>query len=133
MGRIQRKKTPDKKKKKQLRAENQPASAASDRSVQKKPLLSVAKFKDKNKITVPTHKRSIGAEKAVALKKKDNLFNKAIQFLREVKVELKKVVWPTRKQTIGSTVVVIVLVVIISFFLGVVDIGLSTLIRVTLG
>ncbi len=133
MGRLQRKKAPGKKKKKQLSAEKQPASDASDRSIQKKPLLSVAKFKDKNKITVPTQKMSTGAERAAALKKKENIFNKAIQFLREVKVELKKVVWPTRKQTIGSTVVVIILVMIISFFLGVVDIGLSNLIRVTLG
>lgn len=133
MGRLQRKKAPGKKKKKQLSAEKQPASDASDRSIQKKPLLSVAKFKDKNKITVPTQKMSTGAVRAAALKKKENIFNKAIQFLREVKVELKKVVWPTRKQTIGSTVVVIILVMIISFFLGVVDIGLSNLIRVTLG
>ncbi len=135
MGRLQKKKAPGKKKKKQLSAEKQPASDASDRSIQKKPLLSVAKFKgeDKNKITVPTQKLSTGAERAAALKKKDNIFNKAIQFLREVKVELKKVAWPTRKQTIGSTIVVIVLVMIISFFLGVVDVGLSSLIRVTLG
>ncbi len=90
MGRLQKKKAPGKKKKKQLSAEKQPASDASDRSIQKKPLLSVAKFKDKNKKAIPTQKVSIGAEKAVALKKKDNFINKAIQFLREVKVELKK-------------------------------------------
>jgi preprotein translocase subunit SecE len=57
---------------------------------------------------------------------------RAAQFLREVKVELKKVTWPSRKQTIGSTVVVIVLVMVISLFLGVVDVGLSSLIRVVL-
>lgn len=57
---------------------------------------------------------------------------KSVQFLREVKVELKKVTWPTRKQTVGSTVVVLILVLIISFFLGAVDIGLSSLIRVVL-
>ena len=55
-----------------------------------------------------------------------------MQFLREVKVELKKVTWPSRKQTIGSTVVVIILVLIVSLFLGVVDIGLSNLVRVVL-
>lgn len=133
MGRLQRKKVPGKKKKKQLDAEKRPATVASNRSVQKKSLLSVSIFKDKNKKTGPTQKQPAALEKAVALKKKDNLFNKAIQFLREVKVELKKVAWPSRKQTIGSTVVVIVLVMIISFFLGIVDIGLSSLIRVTLG
>lgn len=55
-----------------------------------------------------------------------------MQFLREVRVELRKVTWPSRKQTIGSTVVVIVLVLIISVFLGVVDFGLSSLVQVVL-
>lgn len=58
--------------------------------------------------------------------------DQALQFLREVKVELKKVAWPSRKQTMGSTIVVIVLVLLVSFFLGVVDIGLSSLIKAVL-
>jgi preprotein translocase subunit SecE len=62
----------------------------------------------------------------------NNLIQKVFQFLREVKIELKKVTWPSRKQTMGSTVVVIVLVMIISIFLGVVDFGLSSLIRIVL-
>jgi len=57
---------------------------------------------------------------------------KAVQFLREVKAELKKVTWPSRKQTVGSTVVVIVVVMTIAFFLGVVDIGLSAMVRTVL-
>jgi len=59
----------------------------------------------------------------------DNVLTRAVQFLREVKIELKKVTWPTRKQTMGSTLVVIVLVMIISLFLGLVDLGLSTVVR----
>jgi preprotein translocase subunit SecE len=59
-------------------------------------------------------------------------FQKSVQFLREVKVELKKVTWPSRKQTIGSTVVVLVLVLLVSLFLGVVDIGLTNFVRVVL-
>ncbi|MDL2270157.1 preprotein translocase subunit SecE [Desulfosarcina sp. OttesenSCG-928-A07] len=59
-------------------------------------------------------------------------WEKSIQFLREVKTELKKVTWPTRKQTVGSTVVVLVIVAIVSLFLGVVDAGLSGIIRVVL-
>lgn len=62
----------------------------------------------------------------------DNFIRKSIQFLREVKTELKKVTWPSRKQTIGSTVVVIILVMIISLFLGTVDFGLSSLVRIVL-
>jgi preprotein translocase subunit SecE len=59
-------------------------------------------------------------------------WNKAAQFLREVKIELKKVAWPSRKQTIGSTIVVLVMVLLISFFLGAVDVGLAGIVRVVL-
>ncbi|MDL1971753.1 MAG: preprotein translocase subunit SecE [Deltaproteobacteria bacterium] len=45
----------------------------------------------------------------------------ARQFLREVKVELKKVTWPNRKETIGSTLVVIVVVLLMSFYFGIID------------
>ena len=53
----------------------------------------------------------------------------ALQFLREVKTELKKVTWPSRKDTVAATAVVLVAVFIIAIFLGIVDSGLSALIR----
>jgi preprotein translocase subunit SecE len=56
----------------------------------------------------------------------------SLQFLREVRFELRKVTWPSRKQTVGSTIVVIILVLIISAFLGVVDAGLQGLINVVI-
>lgn len=61
------------------------------------------------------------------------IFAKVKQFLKEAKIELKKVTWPTPKQTLASTSVVIVVVVIISVFLGIVDFGLSKIIRLALG
>ena len=54
------------------------------------------------------------------------------QFLREVKTELKKVSWPQRKETVASTSIVLVIVIIIAIFLGLVDLGLSKIIRVIL-
>jgi len=77
-------------------------------------------------------KKPVPIVKAVAEKGEKNFIGRGIQFLREVKVELKKVTWPSRKQTMGSTVVVIVVVMIISLFLGVVDMGLSGLVKVVL-
>ncbi len=56
-------------------------------------------------------------------------FDKAKQFLREVRTELKKVTWPSRKDTLAGTAVVLVAVFIIALFLGIVDSGLSSLIR----
>lgn len=58
---------------------------------------------------------------------------KVIRFLKEAKVELKKVTWPTPKQTLASTSVVIIVVIIVSIFLGIVDFGLSKVIRLVLG
>ena len=80
----------------------------------------------------PAIRKSAGPEKSKAVATDPNFLQKSSQFLREVKIELKKVTWPTRKQTMGSTVVVVVLVIIFSLFLGLVDVGLSSLIRVVL-
>jgi preprotein translocase subunit SecE len=49
-------------------------------------------------------------------------------FLTDVRVELKKVTWPSRQDTIASTGVVIVVVFLISFYLGIIDIALSKMI-----
>jgi preprotein translocase subunit SecE len=51
------------------------------------------------------------------------------QFLREVKTELKKVTWPSRRDALSGTAVVLITVFVISLFLGIVDSGLSNLIK----
>jgi len=61
------------------------------------------------------------------------MFQKILQFLQEVQRELKKVVWPTRKDTLASTSVVLIMVIIIAFFLGLIDLSLTRIIRVILG
>jgi preprotein translocase subunit SecE len=53
------------------------------------------------------------------------MLQKIQEFFREVSVELKKVSWPTRQQTMNATVVVIVVSFIVAFFLGIVDIVLA--------
>ena len=60
------------------------------------------------------------------------MLNKAKTFFKEVKIELKKVVYPNRDEVVGSTKVVILTVVIISLFLGLVDIGLTKLVSLAL-
>ncbi len=87
-----------------------------------------------------------GANKVVSSSKKDNsvksstseqtgksnIFTQGIDYLQEVQSELKKVTWPTRKQTLGTTLVVIVLVAVVSIFLGLFDFGFSKLIQAIL-
>ena len=133
MGRIQRKKTSATKKKKQSAVKKSTTGVQQTigTGVKKAAQGETASLGIKKKLTLPAKKQT-AATGPVALKHKDNIFGKTTQFLREVKVELKKVTWPSRKQTIGSTVVVIALVMIISVFLGAVDLGLSSLIRIVL-
>lgn len=49
-------------------------------------------------------------------------------FAGEVKTEFEKIAWPDKKHTVGSTAVVVILVVILSFYLGAVDLFLGKLI-----
>ena len=53
-------------------------------------------------------------------------------FFEESKVEIKKVVWPTRKETVTTCIAVLVLVLVMSLFLGIVDLGFSKIIEAIL-
>ncbi|UCE78760.1 MAG: preprotein translocase subunit SecE [Nitrospiraceae bacterium] len=55
------------------------------------------------------------------------------QFFREVKIETSKVIYPGKDELIGSTWVVIITIFLISLFLGIVDIGLTKLVKIALG
>lgn len=59
-------------------------------------------------------------------------FQDATQFLREVKVELQKVTFPTRQETVSSTLVVLVLTVIIGVYLGFSDWALAHIVKMLL-
>ena len=54
-----------------------------------------------------------------------NTWGTTVQFVKEVRVELKKVTWPQRNEIIGSTAVVIVASFAVAFFLGFVDLILQ--------
>lgn len=58
------------------------------------------------------------------------MFGKIKNFFKEVKIELKKVAFPSRDEVIGSTKVVVVLVLIVATFLGLIDMLLSRLIGI---
>ena len=50
-------------------------------------------------------------------------------FFREVLLEFKRVTWPSRSELMNSTTVVIVVTVVLAFFLGAVDIGLTKVVE----
>ena len=54
------------------------------------------------------------------------------EFFEESQAEIKKVTWPSRRETMVTSIAVLILVVIMSLFLGIVDLGLSKAIEVIL-
>jgi preprotein translocase subunit SecE len=46
-------------------------------------------------------------------------------YTRETQFEMRKVVWPTREETIRTTLVVILVVILLSIVLGVIDVLLK--------
>jgi len=56
--------------------------------------------------------------------------NKFVGFFNDVKLEMGKVSWSTRDELIGSTIVVIVSLAILSIFIGICDVLLSAAVNI---
>jgi len=54
---------------------------------------------------------------------------RAVDFFGEVWAELKKVHFPTRKETYAATIVVLIVTVLVAVFLGVVDFAVSHVVQ----
>jgi len=55
-----------------------------------------------------------------------------LEFFEESKVEIRKVVWPTRKETITTCVAVLVVSLVIALYLGIIDFALSKIVETIL-
>jgi len=58
-----------------------------------------------------------------------NITDKIITFLKEVRIEMKKVNWPTRQETIRYTLIVIGVSLTVAIFLGTLDFIFTTLLN----
>lgn len=65
--------------------------------------------------------KSDKAKKEKKSEKKPGFFARIGKWLKEMKVELKKVVWPTRKQTVNNTLIVIACVIVVGIFIWIFD------------
>lgn len=83
---------------------------------------------DENK-SLDTQKNA--AEKPKKQQKKGNFFSRAgkgiSKWFRELASEGKKVVWPTRKQVVNNTLVVIGCILVVGAFVWVLDIAFATI------
>ncbi len=57
----------------------------------------------------------------MAEEKKANIFSRMVRFFKDVRLELKKVTWPTKKQAVKNTLVVIVFLIIVGVLVFLID------------
>ncbi len=57
------------------------------------------------------------------------MIGKVTKYLNDTYQEMQKVAWPSKDELIGSTIVVVVMSLIVSLFIGVVDQVLTTLVN----
>lgn len=65
--------------------------------------------------------------------KKANVLQRTTRFVREVRMELKKVVWPTRQQLVNNTLIVFAACLIIGTIVWIADAGLGLLYTAVFG
>ena len=53
--------------------------------------------------------------------KKQNIFSRIARWFREMRSELKKVVWPSKSQMVNNSLVVIACVIVVGIFIWVFD------------
>jgi len=70
---------------------------------------------------------------AIAISSTTALGQNLIGFGREARMEVRKVVWPTRQETVQTTFMVIVAVIIIGIFLWLIDMVLAEAIQMITG
>lgn len=111
----------------EARVETPAESSVAETVVNKEPKKAVLQAPPKKDVVKRPEKkkgskRSIGAYASMA-----------IHFFKEARVELKKVKWPTRKELLASTAMVIVLALLAALYLGIIDFGLIKIIRLVVG
>ena len=60
-------------------------------------------------------------EKKAEKKAKPGLIARITKWLRELRSELKKVQWPSKKQTINNTMIVIACIIVVGLFIWIID------------
>ena len=119
------------------------AAKVPEKKLEQEQKVQVAKEAKQPKISSSSPKRNkvkvIEGGKKKAAKKTDLIgvplgwWKQFVQYLKEVLHEMRKVVFPSRKETIGSTTIVLVIVLIAALFLGLVDSVLAKLVRLLVG
>jgi preprotein translocase subunit SecE len=91
----------------------------------------MAKDKEKNTALELSDKKDKKEKKDKTSEKKQP--NKVAKWFKELKIEFKKVVWPSKKKVLNNTGIVLGVMVVATLFVGGLDFGLLKLFSLILG
>ncbi len=63
---------------------------------------------------------------------KKDMFKRFVNYIKDSSVELKKVSWPTKKQAVNSTALVVGVSLAVALFLGLIDFLLTEILQIIL-
>lgn len=92
----------------------------------------IEKLKKKDEKGNLTKSKFKAVGKVKAKKNKVGFFRRVANFLRELKSELKKVVWPSKKNVVNATFVVIVAVLVMTAFVVFADFLFRSILKMLL-
>lgn len=86
---------------------------------------------ERSKQSAQKQRQAAQRKKATEKKKaeKKGPWKTVVQFLRDVRIEMKKVIWPSRQEVINYTTVVLITVTVVTTFILVLDLVLSKLLH----
>jgi preprotein translocase subunit SecE len=95
---------------------------------------------DDDDVPAKSRKKKVAAGAVARSKSKDTvrrggggIFGKLARFVREIVAELQKVIWPTRKELLTYTTVVVVFVAVMMTFVSLLDVGFARVMFLVFG
>lgn len=98
-----------------------------------KKIKKIKKNKENGELKEKLNKNSKSKDKTKSKKEKKNkvgFFQRIVNFVKELKSEMKKIVWPTKKSVFSATMVVIVSVAIMSLFVVFADLLFQSILKI---
>ena len=98
--------------------EKKPASASNKEASSSDKGKGKDKGKDKDKVVVKSKARAKDPRKA---DKKPNIFQRFVEYLKQVRLEIKRTTWPTKSEVLNMTIIVIVALIFFGAFIFLID------------
>ena len=98
-----------------------------------KKIFKIKKNKSNEAVSINNVNHKIKKKKIKGIEKKINFLKRSFAFCKEIKSELKKVIWPSKRELFNGTLTVFIMVIIIATIVVIADYIFRYLLKLILG